>query len=128
MGVITKKFVVLESGDVGEAVGVQLSTGVVGKAASVHDIVTVVCDFEQCKKGMFSSSEKGRKTIIIDKADELPPEAWKVLTLTDFNDKRLVFCSAGCLVRHLQTEYKPLKMPGNILEFPNDVPAPQAKA
>jgi hypothetical protein len=100
---------------------------VVAPLVSISNIVTVVCDFENCRKEHFNpeTRDKVRKTV---EWDELNPESmtddfWKLLTLQNSNNEKLVFCSAGCVVKYLQTVYKPLKNPNkaqdNLIEFPS---------
>jgi hypothetical protein len=97
---------------------------IVAPLVNIGHIVTVQCDYVNCRKEAFNPDtvEKVRKIV---EWDELNPETmtddfWKLLTLVDAKDEKLVFCSAGCVVKYLQTEYKPLKNPNknNLSEFP----------
>lgn len=97
---------------------------VVAPLVNISNIVTVTCDYENCRKEHFNPDtlDKVRKTIEWDELNPegMPDDFWKILTLADAKDSKLIFCSAGCLIKHLQTAYKPLKSPNkdNVIEFP----------
>lgn len=92
-----------------------------GTPVKVENHVTVKCDNPDCHKGKFHSEGKHAKVIEWDQEnpETVPIDAYKLLTLVEFNEVRKVFCSKGCLSMFLMS-YKPLKAPAeeNVIEMP----------
>lgn len=94
-----------------------------GTPVKVENHVTVTCDNPDCHKASFNPATNVKGTKIVEWDQEnpetVPSDAYKLLTLVEFNETRKVFCSKGCLSMFLLS-YKPLKAPAeeNVIEMP----------
>lgn len=130
MPVSIKQYVTLDLREIGPVVPGQESVEVPTDAltAGTHTI-TVTCDNPNCKRGLAGSA----KAISWDQSkagadpNELPNDAFRVITIELFNQQKMVFCGKACAVEGVQS-LVPLNSPRehNTIQFPESRRAPQA--
>lgn len=73
--------------------------------AEVKNLVTVICDNNECKQSVFWSEGK---------PEDIPDTAFRILILQLFNQQKFVFCSRHCLLTFMNNDFAPVKSPREI--------------
>jgi hypothetical protein len=83
-------------------------------------VITVTCDNPECKRGIAGSVKviQWDQQAAATNHDEVPNDAYRIITVELFNRQRMAFCGVACSIDGLRA-LPPLKSPSEtVVQFP----------